>query len=331
MTLSPFTTVLRIYVEKGESAQDDSLRTLLRSVAEDDHLVEYNDEIPSIDILCECLRKSRDHGSLHEVYLFFDHCFSQCSRKSVIYHEARVALIEHLLEEPSGVTGNNIDLLMIVIADQWRFVVKTATPSAILNITKLLVDYLNASMQAGRDTGLLAAIRHRIREDTEDKECRALLEGALNLSFKSAHVGKCGHIHEATGPAIKGGARSESDPEGQSVSESESFADSENYLDYESEAKSESDPPDENFDKGPASRDNILLQGPPEEDDDHRVLNQWSRETIPEVVLEGTLGELILCLCSKYMDIRRQALKGLRTLRDGMKVSRRASAFSRKC
>ena len=293
--------------------------------------MEYDDGIPSIDILCECLRKSKDYGSLHEVYLFFDHCFSQCSRKSVVYHEARVALIDQLVEEPSGVTGSNIDLLMIVIADQWPFVVKDATPSAILNITNLLVDYLNASMQAGRDHGLLAAIRDRIREDTEDKDCRTLLEGALNLSFKPARVGKCGHIHEATGPAIEGGARSESDPEGQSASESESFADSENYLDYESESGSESNPPDEEFDQGPASRDNILLQGPREEEDDHRVLNQWSREMIPEVVLEGTLGELILCLCSKYMDIRRQALKGLRTLRDVMKVSHRASAISQKC
>ena len=293
--------------------------------------MEYDDEIPSIDILCECLRKSKDYGALHEVYLFFDHCFSQCSRKSVIYHEARLALIDQLLEEASGATGRNIDLLMIVIADQWPFMIKAATPSAILNITNLLVDYLNASMQAGRDHGLLAATRDRIREDTEDKDCRALLEGALKLSLKSARAGKCDHIHGATGLAIEGGARGKSDPEGQSASQSESFAERENYLDYESESESKSDPPDEKFDVEPASRDNIMLQGPPGEDDDHRVLNQWSRETIPEVVLEGTLGELISCLCSKYMDIRRQALKDLRTLRDVMKVSHRASALSQKC
>lgn len=151
-------------------------------------------------------------------------------------------------------------------------------------LTSFTVDYLNISRQAGKDHASLSAIRTQISESMADEACRQIIN---STSTKQRDIGK--------------------------------------YTRRDSER-------DLLITSGPAHRDPLansgpeqyawpLPQAPPEEDEDHRILSRWKQESIPEVVLEGSVGELMLCLCSKYMDIRRQALSALRALRDSFSVS----------
>ena len=261
------------------------MRSLLQSVAEDNHLVEHDDKLPSIDILSYSLRHFDSHKSSKDLYEYLDSCILQCSRKSVIYYEGRAALIAQQEIGANEMSGCNIDLLLIAIADQWPFLVKAAVSSATLSIATWLVTHLEMSVQAGRHRGLLLAIRDRISNSTKDKDCRAVLENALKPSSTSSKAEKLGHLNGA--------------------------------MEHEREITPIHEAPNEEAEP----LIHLLPRGPPEEDEDHRVLTQWSRETIPEVIVEGTLGELIICLCSKHTEIRKQALNLLCTFRESVKVN----------
>lgn len=283
--LSSFSTILRMHVQSPEAAQNDPIRSLLRSIAEDNHILECNEQIPSFNVLLYSLQKSEFRKSSSEIYSFLDDCILECSRKSVIYHEYRTTLHFQRGLVSNETTGFHVDLLMIAILTQWSFFVKAAAPSAILSVARWFATYLEISLQAGRDRGLLEAICGHIEETTDDKDSCAVLQQARNTLSTSTSTEELAQLHKA----MKQGKEHAHIYE---ISDEEA-----EQLDYP------------------------LPEAPPEEDVNHKVLMQWSREPIPEVILEGTLGELILCLCSEHWDIRKQALNNLCIFRESVKVS----------
>ena len=51
---------------------------------------------------------------------------------------------------------------------------------------------------------------------------------------------------------------------------------------------------------------------PSREAEDHPALHQWQRKDIADAIDEGFLAKLVLCLCSSYEEVRRQALINIR-------------------
>lgn len=290
--ISSFSTILRMHAQSPESAQNDPIHSLLRSIAEDNRILECNEQIPSFDILLYSLRKSESRGSSSEIYSFLDDCILKCSTNSVIYHEYHTALLAQPELLSNDKTEFLLDLLMIAILSQWSFFVKAAAPSAILSVARWLATYLEVSLQAGRNRGLLEAICDHLAQTTEDKDSCAVLEQARNTLFTSTSTKELALVQKA----MRG----------------------------EREHAQLHEIPDEEAEQ----LDYALPKAPPEEDVNHKVLMQWSREPIPEVILEGTLGELVLCLCSKHWDIRKQALGSLSTFRESVKVSKVSSALA---
>lgn len=58
----------------------------------------------------------------------------------------------------------------------------------------------------------------------------------------------------------------------------------------------------------------ISLELPPKEADNHPELNRWMQKDVDDAVEDGHMGELVLCLCSEHLSIRRQALPNLQKL-----------------
>ena len=56
------------------------------------------------------------------------------------------------------------------------------------------------------------------------------------------------------------------------------------------------------------------------EGENHPGLGKWKQLGIEEAVVEGAIGELMLCLCSRYADIRKQALVELRAWMKALQV-----------
>ena len=226
-----------------------------------------------------------DAQSSMEVYQFIDNCLLQLIQKDVIYYEQIGSpKAEHKSQFKESQRGD-IDLLMIAIADQWPFLRRASNSAVVRSISRWLVSYLNLSKQAGRNPELLYVIRDKIMQSTEDVTVLSMFAQALQ-------------------------ARS-------------SKVTPDNFLSNETR-QNKVDKLIENSKSASISRDSqqepFLQLEPPKQDENHQVLVRWAKESIPDIVLAGTIGELTMCLCSQHNDIRRQALDALRKFRNSLKV-----------
>lgn len=280
-SLSPFTTLLRLYCRETPLSRDNLSRDLLQQILEKAHILSCN-KIPSIDLLRHSLLETQ--ASI-EVYNFLDNCYLQLVQKVVIYHERMASLkAEHSLKFENS-QKENVDLLLIAIADQWPFLRRASKSAVVGSISRWLASYLDLSKQAGRNLELLCLIRDEILQSTKDATARSMFAQALQA------------------PSSKGAT--------EIFQSNKTRQDKADKLTENSETTSIS---------RPSGQELSLHLEPPKEDENHQVLMRWTKERIPDVVLEGTIGELIMCLCSQHEDVRRQALDALRKFRNSLKV-----------
>ena len=225
-------------------------------------------------------RSLQEPAASIDIYKYLDDCLLQLVKKSVIYYEQFLSLKVERGWAPEKVKNKHVDLLLVAVADQWPFLVKASPSAKVSEITAWVASYLDLSMQAGRDRGCLMLIRDRIIQDTPG---HSALEHAL----------------QATNPVIATEMLVRS-------------IDSNRKEDY-------------NAMKSPNWSEGLDVEAlshlqPPIEGDDHKVLTSWVYEHIPDIVLDGTAGELTLCLCSNHENIRRQALQALRKIRNSLQV-----------
>jgi nucleolar pre-ribosomal-associated protein 1 len=63
-----------------------------------------------------------------------------------------------------------------------------------------------------------------------------------------------------------------------------------------------------------ATRSDVNLEAPSDEDEKHTGLTRWRKKDLGEAIEDGDIGDLLLCLCSKHAEIRLQAINSLRQL-----------------
>ena len=225
-------------------------------------------------------RSLQEPAASIDTYKYLDDCLLQLVKKSVIYYEQFLSLKVECGWAPEESKNKHVDLLLVAVTDQWPFLVKASPSAKVSEITAWVASYLDLSMQAGRDRNCLMLIRDRIIQDTPG---HSALEHAL----------------QANDPVIA------TEKPVRSIE-----------LHGEKDSKA-IEPP--NGSEGLGEEALSYLQ-PPTEGDDHKVLTSWVHEHIPDIILDGTAGDLTLCLCSHHEDIRRQALQALRKIRNSLQV-----------
>lgn len=63
----------------------------------------------------------------------------------------------------------------------------------------------------------------------------------------------------------------------------------------------------------------------PKEDETHNELRKWEKEELDVAIEQGAIAELMLCLCSEYEEVRRQAYANITRFRAKLRVSSSAS------
>ena len=288
--------LLRLYLDQLRvDTKSEQLKVLLKTVIKESQILRSNTSITCLDGLVHSLQEFNDWKASGRVFEFLDHCVLRFVRKPVHYYDILADLIA-----AAGLDINptycQVDLLLITIMDQWRFLVENADAPTVTNVSKWLVRFIEV-MSLGdcyveniplrdENTKLLLKIRDRLKSDVQDATCRALLgsilEGRPNLGTLKTLI--------ATNTTTEARHMSR-------------LADA--PLKRQSKLPATFSPP-----------------GPPDEHEDHPGLHQWTRHEIHDAIGEGHIKALILCLCSKYVGIRKQAIAGVRAFMMKLEVGR---------
>ena len=236
----------------------------------------------------------QDYGSWKasdNVFEFLDNCILRLVRNSIHYYDLASNLV--LPKDDRVHTSDiKIDLLLVAVMEQWPFLAKSINLVTLQNVSLWLIRYVEAvrltlsyngtDMHGSETAELLSQIINQIRTKTEDKSCRRI--------FRSGWE----------------------DPLELGISEQTMKLATANY--EEMVTKLDTQTHEE-------ISANLVPSGPPQEDEDHPGLNKWSREDIGDAISEGAIGDLFLCLCSKYVEIRKQALSSVEALMRKLEVS----------
>lgn len=256
----------------GDKSTSRSLEKLLQSALVEGISINPEHGNLLLAIMLRSLRKTEEWRPTDVLYEFLDDCFIRLSKKAVKYQQDLLNDLAtiHLLTQPrADYLGGE---LLMVVMEQWPFLQQSAMDPELENISRWLSRLFLLLERVQGSTELLGLVCGRIESITSKKKCKKLLKGSCEKPFSLSLEEQPPQPHslESAPPAV-----------GQQI---------------HSEAKH-------------ATNDAWRPPSPPApEDEDHPGLGKWKQVDIEEGIAEGTIGDLMLCLCSKYVDIRKQAL-----------------------
>ncbi|KAI0152435.1 ribosome 60S biogenesis N-terminal-domain-containing protein [Hypoxylon sp. NC0597] len=273
---SPFTTLLRLFVEKTTGLSNKSLGDVLHWVASEHQLVENRTNSAGLYPLIAALRSLENIDPT--VWSFLDNCVERCARTPVKYLE----LIEEQLEK-DNITEDEDAItcpLMMTIGEQIPFFVSSASSKTVLKeFVQLLSEYLGHSLAAGVNKSFLNATKDIFASGLGDqKKLRAKLcipdrkeptqEAQEELNKYNALTD-----HGLTNGAIDG-------------------------VDSDSTHQISADDLEQKLSVPvTTSKDNSL--------------SKWTSKTPEELAEEGYASSLIRLLCSEHSSIRKEALTNI--------------------
>lgn len=286
--------LLRLHLDRIQvNTRSQQLRTLLKTVVRDTQILRLDATMTSLDSLVLSLQHFGDRKASSQMFEFLDNCILRLVRKTVHYYDVLTDLIA-AAELDINPRDCQVDLLLITIMEQWRFLVKSADAATVSHVSRWVVRFIevmnlgngdvkNLSLH-GETASLLSHIRDRLKAEVQDTTCRAVFEKTLE------ERPELGIAKELVAANTTSEERHISKPAG---------------------------PPPKAHSKSPET---ILPPAPPEEHQDHPGLHQWTRHEVQDAISEGYVGELVLCLCSKHVEIRKQALTGVRAFMRKLEV-----------
>lgn len=287
MWLSPFTMLLRLYVDRiRANTKYKQIGSLLNTVITESQILRPNTSRASLDRLVFSLQDFERWKASGRVFEFLDQCILRLVRKPVQYCELLTGIIA-AAELNINPRHCKVDLLLITIVDQWSFLVESADAPTVTNVSEWLVRFIEVTeIENGytedlplrnNTTKLLLHIRDQLKSNVQDTDCRAMFErtleerprlGPMKRLGAANPTSETGHVSRLANPPLK---------------------------------------------MHSGLPETILPPGPPEEHEDHPGLHQWTRHEVKDAIIEGHIKALIFCLCSKHVGIRRQALMGIRS------------------
>ena len=282
MPLSPFTTVLRLHLSSPNDDMESHIKALLRSIVDDTTVMTKHTTYHSLDTLVMSLQDCANAQAPDSLLEFVDNCLLRCSRKPVKYYDDLTTLVSAIKPRMDvEVNDCNIDLLLVTILDQWPFLVKSASIVVIGSATKWLVRYLDLLMASGSNLIVLSTFRDKFMSQVTDKENRSLLEEALREPARYNI-----ELWETK----------------------KSVQDKSINLVFQLPQSRSAMPEDSSIAELPV------------EGEDYSALSKWIQKETPEAIRDGAVGQLILCLCSKHEEIRKQAIIALRNFSRSLEV-----------
>ncbi|MCJ1435584.1 hypothetical protein MMC27_004958 [Xylographa pallens] len=287
--LSPFTTVLRLHITRT-GTKGDTIRSLLRSLIREHSILQHETLILSLNALVVSLRELEDWKASDALYSFLDNCILRLVRKPVHY----LGELEKITKTVSaGTVGQNtkssISLLFVVIMEQWSFLSEACSKAEFANATEWLTRYFEYSAYIGENVTMLRTIKSWVSGFSSIDSHEYDPEGAGCKFFPTALPKGIQQSLKEDDTCIP-----KDDKTGSHVS-----------------------------DQAPVAKSEVVLLHlkPPDEPEDHSGLGRWTNKPVLDALEDGAVGDLVLCLSSKYEEIRKQALISIRVLASKLEAS----------
>ncbi|KAF3061941.1 hypothetical protein GL218_04155 [Daldinia childiae] len=269
---SPFTTLLRLSVEKTTGLSNESLDGVLYWVAKEHQLVEDQPNSPGLYPLIAALRSLETVDSA--IWIFLDNCVERCARTPVKYLE----MIEEQLdkvkisEDEDTVTYP----LMMTIAEQIPFFSSSSSSKTTLKaFVQFLSEYLGHSLAAGVSKPFVEASKEFFSTGFTDQK----LKEKLRIPKRKKIIPESREHHSDHNALHINGRGNQA------------------AMDVDSDSIAQISPQDlEQRLAVPiiTSKDNSL--------------SKWTSKTPEELVEEGYASSLIRLLLSEHSSIRKEAL-----------------------
>ena len=284
ISLTSFASLLKLHVQRQQHG--DQVQETLKSVMEQSYLLWPDAPVSGFETLIRSLRKSpKVHADT--IYMFLDNCFMRFARRTVVYTDHLDGLIYSVQAKGEEVEQRGLpDLLMIVLMEQTPHLVARQPYEAATAVAQFLRFYIDFSLLRGVNRSLLLLILDTMKKSfVEQEQCFIPLGHALQEPLDR-------DVQEAFNQSYQESAKE--------VDQVPSLA-TQMDVDMQPEV--------------------VIPPGPPAEDQNHRGLTEWTREDIQDAIIDGAIEKLILCLCSEYKEIRRQALGSIRSFIQKLEVS----------
>ncbi|EAQ88024.1 hypothetical protein CHGG_04643 [Chaetomium globosum CBS 148.51] len=278
MSLSPFTLLLKVYVDAPDGVALEAIRSVLNFVAVEQQLVPTVDKHPGLLALLEALQSLRQSSpdSTTPLWPFLDNCLTRCANTPVKYVEKMQEVIQNIIQtaekDLEGAVASPIAMAML---EQLPFVAAKDGGQAIIKaLGRFLPGFLGLSATAGESRPLLDSIFSSMVTYLADSKGKLAKAGVpKDLEFE----------HNPTPRNTETKAKK---PRSTTASQAEEK--SEPQMDAE------------------ALEDTLHL--PDSLEADNAALVKWTTKTVDELVDEGYLTSLIALLVSEHASIRKEAL-----------------------
>ncbi|KAL8812687.1 MAG: hypothetical protein Q9200_000831 [Gallowayella weberi] len=286
--LSFFGSGLRLCAILGSQSRGRSLEALLRSALSEGLSLDATQGYILLAILLKSIDKSEAEWRPSDaLFKFLDGCLTRLTQKTVKYHQDLLGYSENLNHTASQASGNGSGEFLMVIMEQWPFVQNYTLRPDIENIIDWLPRFLLALAHNGGDMKFIDRVRNEIIALTVNRQDRTLIKKSPKGGFSKS-------IDVQLMPS-----GSDEPPQGVTPA-----VEQQQQQNVQAASKGWQPP-----------------SPPAYEGEDHPGIGKWKQLGLEEAVVEGALGELILCFCSRYAHIRKQALMALRIFMKTLQTS----------
>lgn len=280
--------MLKYHVANYEALPNHKVSTMLQQALDDIGFSVSNTTVSLVEVLSSSLRRSSQAEAGASLFEFLDECLVRLAKRSVKYYDDLMEIVREIESNDGEVKSSSIGLFLTVIIEQWPFLVKSASGHNLRNVIGWLNRFVGFCMHADENTTFLSYFRRQIRKLVSDVEARSMLRMPLE-ELEQSPMTRISTISDGTD-------------------------------DRKMEDRKAHTPPLEKI------HTRIFREpSPPLEVHDERDLTKWTKKDVGQATLDGDVGALVLCLCSKYEEVRNNALNSLKIIFGKLEV--RSSLF----
>ncbi|CZR63316.1 probable URB1 Nucleolar protein required for the normal accumulation of 25S and 5.8S rRNAs [Phialocephala subalpina] len=278
-SVTPFMGMLKLAAEAPADLPLLKIRAVLSSIVGENQIFQTQTSISALETFIIRLRAFNGSPASSSLYTFLDDCISRCAARPIKYLFALEELSGKLSIQEQHPIGS---LLMLVIAEQWPYLIKSTDDAALQEIARFLAEWLAASIKIKEDKQIIKAlIQNLAAELPETSSARKTISKTRKLVDE---------LPISEPKAAPSESAKITDPEASSIS-------------------------------GKAEILAILTEDPDAWSEEHGALVKWTTKEIDEVIEDGHAKALIVLLSSEHLSVRKEALTNLSKFAVKLKAS----------